>query len=53
MYFHTEIYKYIHVFIYPFESQRRIFCTFNQNFDFKIRRVHQKNFLCIDTIDIY
>ena len=30
---------------YPFESQRRVFSTFDQNFDFKIRRDHQKNFL--------
>ena len=30
---------------YPFESQRRVYSTFDQNFDFKIRREHQKNFL--------
>ena len=28
----------------PFESQGRVFFTFDQNFDFKIRRDHQKNF---------
>ena len=28
---------------YPFESQRRVFSTFDQNFDFKIRRDHQKS----------
>ena len=28
--------------VYPFESQLRIFSTFDQNFDFKIRKDHQK-----------
>ena len=32
------------VVLYPFESLRRVFSTFDQNFDFKIRREHQKNF---------
>ena len=27
---------------YPFGSQRRAFSTFDQNFDFKIRREHPK-----------
>ena len=30
---------------YPFESQRRVFSRFDQNFDIKIRRKHQQNFL--------
>ena len=30
---------------YPFESQRRVFSTFDQNFDFNIRRKHQQNLL--------
>ena len=30
---------------YPFESQRRVFSTFDQNFDFKTKRDHKKNFL--------
>ena len=28
--------------IYPFESQRRVFSTFDNSFYFKIRREHQK-----------
>ena len=28
--------------LYPFESHRRLYSTFYQNFDFKIRREHQK-----------
>ena len=31
-------------YIYPLEPQRRVFSTFDQNFDFKIRREHQKNY---------
>ena len=31
--------------VYPFESQRRVFSIFDRNFDFKIRRDQQKNFL--------
>ena len=29
--------KISHIYIYPFESHRRLFSTFDQNFDFKIR----------------
>ena len=29
-------------FFYPFRYQRRVHSTFDQNFDFKIRREHQK-----------
>ena len=29
--------------LYPFGSQRRVFFAFDQNFNFKIRREHQKN----------
>ena len=31
--------------LYPFESHRRLYSTFDQNSDFKVRREHQKNFL--------
>ena len=34
------IYIYIYIYIY---TQNRVFSTFDQNFDFKIRREHQKN----------
>ena len=32
----------IYIYMYTFDSERRVFCTFDQNFDFKIRREHQK-----------
>ena len=39
----TAFYAYaISLFAYPFESQRRVYSRFDQNFDFKIRREHEK-----------
>ena len=41
--YHLSSHILFAVFLYPFESQRRIFSTFDQNFYFKIRRDHQNN----------